>query len=66
MSLLKLMAPDGQIERRRATVADIIRPPSTTVADSAHVAAAAYLMKDAAAGRPAASGAAGVPRPARR
>ena len=33
-----------------ATVADIMRPPLTTVSQHDHVAAAAYLMKRAACG----------------
>jgi hypothetical protein len=48
------MSPDGQAERGRATVADIMRPSSTTIAASAHVAAAAYPVKDAGARRRAA------------
>jgi hypothetical protein len=32
-----------------ATVADVMRPPLTTVEKGAHVAAAAYLMKHAGA-----------------
>src|SRR5215475_13604319 len=50
VSLPELMAPDSRTERRPATIADM-RPSSVTVADSAHVAAAAYLMKDTAGAR---------------
>ena len=54
MSLPELMAPDSRTEHRTAAIADIMRPSLTTVADSARVAAAAYLMKEAGAERQAA------------
>src|SRR6516162_5725377 len=54
VSLPELMAPDSRTEHRPATIADIMRPSLTTVADSARVAAAADLMKEAGAERQAA------------
>src|SRR6516162_5428359 len=54
VSLPELMAPDSRTEHRPAAIADIMRPSLTTVADSAQVAAAAYLMKEAGAERQAA------------
>ena len=54
MSLPELMAPDSRTEHRTAAIADIMRPSLTTVADSARVAAAADLMKEAGAERQAA------------
>jgi CBS domain-containing protein len=52
MSKLRAIDTRGHLRPRRvpatpATVADVMRPAVTTVADSDHVAAAAYLMKHA-------------------
>jgi len=41
--------PSAQPQRAPATVADVMRPPLTTVDQNDHVAAAAYLMKHAGA-----------------
>src|SRR5215475_13044337 len=41
--------PPGQARRHPATVADVMRPPLTTVDQNDHVAAAAYLMRHAGA-----------------
>jgi len=41
--------PPGRPARHPATVGDVMRPPLTTVDQNDHVAAAAYLMRHAAA-----------------
>ena len=41
--------PSKRPQRARATVADVMQPPLTTVDQNDHVAAAAYLMKHAGA-----------------
>src|SRR5215475_13260651 len=41
--------PPGPPHRHPATVADVMRPPLTTVDQNDHVAAAAYLMRHAGA-----------------
>jgi CBS domain-containing protein len=50
-SKLKTIDGRGHLRQRRVpvTVGDVMRPAATTVADSDHVAAAAYLMKHAGA-----------------
>ena len=53
MSVSPLRAPDGRADSRPpqapATVADVVRPATKTVAEGNHVAAATYLMRHASA-----------------
>jgi CBS domain-containing protein len=46
-SVLTLDRPGGRPPRAPATVADVMRPATTTAGDNDHAAAAVYLMKHA-------------------
>jgi CBS domain-containing protein len=47
MTGVSAQKPSFQSQAAAATVADVMRPPLTTVNQHDHVAAAAYLMKHA-------------------